>query len=109
MIRQRVVESNKALDTTQSLQENNLHAVQRETAQIRRISSSFCGTLFQDIKILVLIGIVLFVCFILIFILPKPKRKLFLVCCNPMETPGVSLHTNHRLFSAYVVYSLHSL
>lgn len=72
-IRQRIVESNKSLDTTQNLQEQNLHAVRKETKQIKKITSSFCGTLFQDIKILFFVGLLLFISFVLIFILPKPK------------------------------------
>ena len=72
-IHQRVKESNKTLDTTQDLQEENLQAVQHTTKQIKKVSHSICGTLFQDIKILIFVGCVLLLSIIVIFLLPKPK------------------------------------
>ena len=72
-IHQRVKESNKTLDTTQDLQDENLQAVQHTTKQIKKVSHSICGTLFQDIKILFFVGCVLLLSIIVIFLLPKPK------------------------------------
>lgn len=72
-IHQRVKESNKTLDTTQDLQDENLQAVQHTTKQIKKVSHSICGTLFQDIKILIFVGCVLLLSIIVIFLLPKPK------------------------------------
>lgn len=72
-IQETVAESNQALDTTAELQDRNLHAVEKQTSCIHEVRSSFCGSIFRDLKYLILAGIAFSLCFIVILFLPKPK------------------------------------
>ncbi|KAM7455582.1 hypothetical protein BLSTO_03660, partial [Blastocystis sp. subtype 1] len=72
-IQDTISESNRELDRTSDLQDRNIHAVEKQTARIQTVRSSFCGSIFRDLKYLILAGVVFFLCFLVILLLPKPK------------------------------------